>query len=303
MTQSSQPQGSTEHWTICKLLKWAAEDFERRGLESPRLEAELLLGHALGMTRIQMIVQSENIPSTSELDRFRDLVRRRRTAEPAAYLLGQKEFYGITFRVDQRVLVPRPDTEALVEVALDRTRTRSIYGRSLDLCTGSGCVAIAYAKQRPTWAVTGVDISPDALAVAEENTLRVGNILGLSWQKSDLFAGIASQRFDLITANPPYIPSAVCDALDPTIRDFEPRLALDGGSDGLDVIRRIVQEAPHWLEQGAVLAVEIAYDQAAAVTALFADRGFIDVECRKDYGGRDRVISGRWSSAEVREKP
>lgn len=302
MTQSSQPQGSVEHWTIRKLLKWAAEDFERRGLESPRLEAELLLGHALGMTRIQMIVQSENIPSTVELDRFRELVRRRRTAEPTAYLLGQKEFYGITFRVDARVLVPRPDTEALVDVALERTRSRSIYGRALDLCTGSGCVAIAYAKQRPTWAVTGVDISLDALAVAEANTLRVGNVLGMAWHKSDLFTGLATQRFNLITANPPYIPTTVCDTLEPTIREFEPRLALDGGIDGLDVIRRIVQEAPLWLEHEAVLATEIAYDQAAAVTELFTDRGFVDVQCRKDYGGRDRVISGRWAGTEADEK-
>ena len=294
MTQSGQPQSATEHWTIRKLLQWAAEDFERRGIESPRLEAELLLGHALGMTRIQMIVQSETVPSTSELGRFRDLVRRRRTSEPTAYLLGQKEFYGLLFKIDRRVLVPRPDTETLVEVALERTRPRSVYGQALDLCTGSGCVAIAFSRHRPTWFVTGVDISADALMVAEENALRLGNILSLAWVNSDLFAALPAQRFELITANPPYIPTSVCEGLDSTVRDFEPRLALEGGADGLDVIRRLVHDAPERLEPNGILASEIAYDQAAVVTDLFSKRGFVEVNCRKDYGGRDRVVSGRW---------
>jgi len=295
MTQPSQPVGASEAWTIRKLLRWAAEDFERRGLDSPRLEAELLLGHALGMTRIQMIVQSENIPTQGDLERFRELVKRRRSAEPTAYLLGQKEFYGIPFRVDSRVLVPRPDTEALVEVALERTRPRSAHGHALDLCTGSGCVAIAFAKHRPSWSVTGVDLSADALSVAETNALRVGNILSLAWVNGDLFNSLPARHFDLITANPPYVPSSVCLTLDATVRDFEPRLALDGGSDGLDLIRRIVAEAPEWLNPGGILATEMGHDQAGAVSELFSSRGFSEVRCRKDYGGRDRVVSGRWS--------
>jgi len=294
MTQSSQPVGVSEAWTIRRLLRWAAEDFAQRGLESPRLEAELLLGHALGMTRIQMIVKSEDIPTQGELHRFRELVRRRRNSEPTAYLLGRREFYGIQFRVDKRVLVPRPDTESLVEVAIECTRPRNAHGRALDLCTGSGCVAIAFAKHRPGWSVTGVDISADALSVAEDNALRVGTILSLAWVHGDLFDALPRQRFELITANPPYVPSSVCLTLDPVVRNFEPQLALDGGDDGLDISRRIVNGAPEWLEPGGVLAIEIGHDQADRVRTMFVDCGFEDVSGRKDYGGRDRVVSGKW---------
>ena len=291
---TSPPITAGDIWTVRRLLGWATEDFRQRGLESPRLEAELLLGHALGKSRIELIVQSEFAPDTIELNQFRDLVRRRRTKEPTAYLVGQREFYGIPIRVDRRVLVPRPDTETLVQVALDRSRHRSAHGHALDLCTGSGCVAIAFARRRAGWNVIGVDISSEALQVAEDNTLRVGNILGLAWLQGDLFEPLSQRRFDLITANPPYIPSAEYLDLDATIRDFEPKLALDGGADGLDVTRRIVQEAPHWLEREAILAVEIAFDQAPAIIDLFQTRGFVDVEYQKDYGGRDRVVSGRW---------
>ena len=295
---SGQSIASGDIWTIRRLLSWATEDFRQRGLGSPRLEAELLLGHALGMTRIDLILKSELAPKSSELTRFRELVRRRRAAEPTAYLLGQREFYGIPIRVDRRVLVPRPDTETLVQVALERSRRRSAYGGALDLCTGSGCVAIAFARHRPGWSVMGVNVSIDALQVAEDNALRVGNILGLAWLEGDLFEPLTSRRFDLITANPPYIPSATYLTLEATIRDFEPRLALDGGADGLDITRRIVQDAPGWLEHDAILAVEVAFDQAQTVTELFQKSGFVDVDCEKDYGGRDRVVSGRWPNGD-----
>ncbi len=295
---SGQSIASGDIWTIRRLLSWATEDFRQRGLGSPRLEAELLLGHALGMTRIDLILKSELAPESGELTRFRELVRRRRAAEPTAYLLGRREFYGIPIRVDRRVLVPRPDTETLVQVALERSRRRSAHGRALDLCTGSGCVAIAFARHRPGWSVTGVDVSNDALQVAEDNALRVGNILGLAWLAGDLFEPLSPRRFDLITANPPYIPTATYLALEATIREFEPRLALDGGSDGLDVTRRIVRDAPEWLEHDAMLAVEIAFDQAQAVTELFQKSGFVDVDCERDYGGRDRVVSGRWPNGD-----
>ncbi len=294
MNESSQASVASDVWTIRRLLGWATEDFQRRGLESPRLEAELLLGHALGMSRIDLIVQSGLILASGELDRIRELLRRRRSAEPTAYLLGKREFYGIPIRVDRRVLIPRPDTETLVQVAIERSRPRSAHGRALDLCTGSGCVAIAFAKHRMGWSMLGVDISEEALQVAEDNALRVGNIWGLAWLRSNLFEELPAQRFELITANPPYIPTAELATLDAGIRDFEPQLALDGGADGLDITRRIVQEAPDWLEPDGTLAIEIAFNQAAAVTEILNSRGFVDVTCNKDYGGRDRVVSGRW---------
>ncbi len=228
------------------------------------------------------------------MDRFRELLRRRRAAEPIAYLLGQREFYGIAIRVDRRVLIPRPDTETLVEVALERSRPRSAHGQALDLCTGSGCVAIAFARHRSGWTVVGADISEEALQVAEDNALRVGNVLGLAWWQADLFSGLPRGRFDLIMANPPYIPSSDVLTLDPMVRNFEPKLALDGGIDGLDITRRIVQEAPEWLEPDGILAIEVGFDQAPAVHELLATRGYADVARHKDYGARDRVISGRW---------
>src|SRR5262249_39431210 len=153
---------------------WAAEDFRARGLDTPRLDAELLLGHALSCTRVQLVIDGGRLLEPAELGRFRDLVRRRRAREPVAYLVGVREFYGRTFRVDKRVLVPRPDTETLVEEALERTRHVSMSMRALDLCTGSGCVAVTLARERPTSAVTGTDVSADALAVARDNALRLG---------------------------------------------------------------------------------------------------------------------------------
>ncbi len=286
--------GSTgEDWSIRRLLQWATEDFQRRGFESPRLEAELLLGHALGKSRIDLITQSNQFPDDSELAHFRELLRRRRLHEPNAYLLGQREFYGLTMRVDQRVLIPRPDTETLVEVALERSHPLYAHGHALDLCTGSGCVALAFAHHRAGWAVTGADVSQEALQVAEHNALRLGKILGMNWVQSDLFASLPQQKFDLITANPPYIPSAEVLRLQPTIREFEPRLALDGGDDGLTFIRPIVEQAPDWLETKGVLAIEIGFDQGLAVQALFHEVGFSDVVLNKDYGARHRVVSGR----------
>src|SRR5450755_2202817 len=233
------PQPSTL-WTIESLLRWAADDFRSRGIDSPRLDAELLLAKALGTTRIQLVVDARRPLSPDELSRMRELVRRRRSREPVAYILGEREFYGREFRVDKRVLVPRPDTETLVEVALARTRGCSMSMRALDLCTGSGCVAISLARERPTASVVGVDLSADALAVARDNALRLG-AYNVALREGDLFEGLGDARFDVVTANPPYIASSEIATLMADVRDFEPRLALDGGADGLALVRRIVE--------------------------------------------------------------
>ena len=282
------------NWSIRRLIHWATEDFQRREFESPRLEAELLLGQALGKSRIELITQSEQVPKDTELALFRELLRRRRLHEPTAYLLGQREFYGLEMRIDRRALIPRPDTETLVEVALQRSRHLSAHGRALDLCTGSGCVALAFAHHRPGWSVTGTDISLEALQVAEYNALRLGKILGMTWVQSDLFASLPRQKFDLITANPPYIPTAEVLRLHPTIREFEPHLALDGGHDGLMFLRPIIEQAAAWLEPGGIFAVEIGHDQGLVVESLLHEAGFSDVQTHKDYGGRHRVVSGRY---------
>jgi release factor glutamine methyltransferase len=287
-------ESNSEPWSIKRVLAWATDDFKRRGNKSARLDAELLLGEALGLDRIKLIVEAERPLADDELVRYRDLIKRRRAFEPIAYILGRREFFALPMRVDRRVLIPRPDTEILVEAALFGTRDQHLYGRMLDLCTGSGCVAIAFAKERPTWRVTAVDLSPDAVAVARENAQRAGVVHNLAVLEGDLFAALPEgARFELITANPPYIPSAEIESLDPDVRDFEPRLALDGGADGLSVTRRLVSEAARYLDPGGLLALEGGFDQAPAVAALLEQAGFSQITRSRDLAGVERVVSGR----------
>lgn len=287
-------------WTIESLVRWATEDFRGRGIDSPRLDAEVLLAFALDTTRMQLIIDSKRPLSEAELTRFRELVKRRRKKEPIAYVRGEREFYGRNFRVDKRVLVPRPDTETLVEVALKRTAHVSMCMRALDLCTGSGCVAITLGRERPTSQIFATDISRDALDVARTNALRLG-AYNVAFVEGDLFTAVAAfaggARFDVITANPPYIPHAEIATLMPDVRDFEPRLALDGGDDGLDLIRRIITDAPRFLAQGGVLAMEVGAGEAGPVQELFAARGFTSVTATRDYGRIERIVDGVWSAA------
>lgn len=295
MTTDENPTKSginAEIWTARRVLVWAADDLKRRGNDSARLDVELLLGRVLELDRIGLILHAERALTPTELTTFRELFKRRRAGEPIAYLLGEREFYGIMLRVDARVLIPRPDSERLVEVALERTRARSMRGSALDLCTGSGCVAIAFARQRPTWSVTASDISPDALDVAQGNAHRTGAVRNLRLLQGSLFAPVPGERFDLISGNPPYIPAADIPGLPASVRDFEPRLALDGGADGLDLVREIAAQAPQHLTPGGLLALEIGADQGAAALAIFRERGYAEVELARDLGGRDRVVSG-----------
>lgn len=287
---------STEHsWTVERVLSWVIRDFSTRGIDSPRLEAELLLGHALGCSRIQLIMDRQRVLMPDELAIYRQLVARRRSREPVAYLRGEKEFYGLSFVVDRRVLVPRPDTEILVQAALDATRHCDMHGQMLDLCTGSGNVVLAFAKYRRTWQVTGADVSEQALSVARDNAVR----LGLGWNarfvQSDLFGAFGQgQVFDVVTANAPYIETGQIVHLDADVRDFEPHLALDGGEDGLDIVRQIVRKAPTHLASGGCLALEVGQGQAETVQGLMNEVGFTNVVRVQDLGQRDRVVLGDW---------
>jgi release factor glutamine methyltransferase len=285
---ASQPQ----EWTIETVLRWATDDFRARGLDSPRLDAELLLGRAISRSRIQLIADAKRVLDGSELTRFRELVKRRRAREPTAYILGEREFYGRPFRVDRRVLIPRPDTETLVEVALDRTRSRSMSMRALDLCTGSGCVAITLARERRTSLFVATDVSGDALDVARDNALRLG-AYNVAFRKGDLFAAVdPSMRFDLVTANPPYIAEAEMSGLQPEVRDYEPPGALAGGVDGLAVVRRIAAQSRAHLASAGRLVLEVGFGEAAEAAALLDAAGFEQVEVRRDYGRVERVVSG-----------
>ncbi|HEY5955917.1 MAG TPA: peptide chain release factor N(5)-glutamine methyltransferase [Polyangiaceae bacterium] len=300
---NSNSTSRAEPWSIRRLVVWATEDFKSRGFDSPRLDAELLIGHVLGKTRIEIILDGERPLDQDELERFKELAKRRRAGEPTSYLVGNREFYGTAFEVNSNVLIPRPDTEILVEVALERTQSVESGGMALDLCTGSGCVAIAFALARREWTVTGIDISAAAIEVAQRNANKLGLGASIRFATGDLFDGMlqAAQAMDngglasplsLVTANPPYIPSDVIPSLDVGIRDYEPRLALDGGPDGLNVAKRIIATAPQWLAAGGVLALEIGYDQAPAVSELMQAAGFTEVQVKRDYGGHERVVSG-----------
>lgn len=291
-TPAAAATGEPDTWTIRRVLTWAADDLEKRGSSSPRLDAELILGKVLGLDRIGLLIDADRPLAKRELAGYRELHQRRRAGEPVAYLLGLREFYGRPFLVDRRVLVPRPDTEHLVDVALERTRHISLSARVLDLCTGSGCVAISLARVRSTTHVLGADVSPDALAVAAENVIRLG-AYNVGLVLSDLFAAFRPERdrFDLVTANPPYIAASELPSLPVDVRAYEPHLALSGGPDGLTFLRRIVAEAPAFLSTDGVLAVEIGCDQGEAVKDLFTAAGFRAIALRRDYGGHDRVVS------------
>jgi release factor glutamine methyltransferase len=281
---------SAEGWTIARVLAWAAGDLKARGSASPRLDAELLLAHVLECDRVRLVLDAAQPLAAGHLSAYRELHKRRRAGEPVAYLRGQREFYGRPFRVDARVLVPRPETETLVEIGLRRTRKLSLSARVLDVCTGSGCVAITLKKERPTTQVSASDVSPAALEVARDNALRLGALVGFC--PSDLFDALPPGRYDLVTANPPYIDDATMPSLARDILDFEPMLALKAGDDALSITRRLVAGAPARLAPGGVLAIETTPDAAGELARVLAEGGFDEVEVARDFSGRDRVVSG-----------
>ncbi|MEM9694993.1 MAG: peptide chain release factor N(5)-glutamine methyltransferase [Myxococcota bacterium] len=290
MTTASSDATNDDVWTIARVLRWAGTDLQKHGSPSPRLDAELLLSLVLDCTRIDLITQADRPLIPAELHRYRALHKRRRRGEPVAYLKGEREFYGRRFLVDARVLVPRPETEHLVEVGLRRTRHLSLSARVLDLCTGSGCVGITLKKERPTTDVSATDISPDALDVAKRNALLHSAII--SWRRADLFQGVAGGPFDLIVSNPPYISTPDMADLPRDVRDFEPHLALEAGSNGLGLIERIVRDAPAHLRPGGVLALEVGAGEAPAVRGMMGEAGLHELEVEVDYGGHERVVSG-----------
>lgn len=281
-------------WTIARVLDWTVGFFREKGIEQPRLDAELLIADALHVDRMRVYLDHHKPLHPDELAAVRERVRRRGRHEPVAYITGQKGFWTLDLAVDPRVLVPRPDTERLVERALARLTGREAP-RVVDVGCGSGAIALAIAHERPDAIVVGVDRSPDALEVSRHNAAALG-LDRVRWHLGDL---LAEQRgpFDLVASNPPYIPSADIDDLMPDVARFEPRAALDGGPDGLDLVRRLIPEAAERLVPGGVLLVEIGHDQGDAVRALAeADGRFEDAQIVADHGRRDRVLEATRSA-------
>jgi release factor glutamine methyltransferase len=243
----------------------------------------VLLAHALGCDRVRLYLDFEKPLGEPELAAFRELVRRRADGEPTAYLTGRREFFGRPFRVDARVLVPRPETEGLVEAGLAALPEG---GRALDLCTGSGAVGITLALERKA-SVTATDLSPGAVEVARENARALG--AAVSFLEGDLFAPVPpGARFDVVISNPPYVPAGELEGLAREVRR-EPRLALDGGPDGLAVLRRIVAAAPAFLAPGGTLALEMHESHADALPRLCLEAGFARAEARRDLAGLPRL--------------
>lgn len=283
-----------EDWTVIRLLQWTSSFFESHGIASHRLDAELLLAEVLGVARIDLYLRHDQPLNSDELEHFRGLVKRRRNREPVAYLLGEKAFWTLDLSVGPEALIPRPETECLVEAVLAflKDRPERNDGHYLDLGTGSGAIALALAASCPAARVSAVDRSLSALALAARNRRRHQlqerlDLVAGNWLES--FSPIRA-RFDVITSNPPYIPSDQIDGLQPEVSRYEPRMALDGGRDGLDCIRVLLTQAPNFLAPGGALFLEIGHDQYPDVQRLGYQTGrYQTIECLKDYSGLNRV--------------
>lgn len=269
------------------LLKATASAFRDAGIPDPEVDAALLLSHVTGQPPLSLRLDMTTALPDDVLTRFDALVFRRLTRQPLQYLLHTQPFLGRDFYVDERVLIPRPETELLAERAIAALREHP-HPIALDLCCGSGALAVSMALEVPGAQVHAADLSPDALAVTAKNAELLGASVTL--HQGDLFAAVPTIAFDVIVSNPPYIPSADCLTLQEEVRR-EPMMALDGGTDGLNFYRRIAIDAPKFLRPGGVLLLEVGFDQAEAVMALLAD--FADVQAHEDYQHIPRMIEAR----------
>jgi release factor glutamine methyltransferase len=278
-------------WTTLSVLDWTTRRFTEAGIPSARLEAQLLLAHVLGCSRVQLYTGFDKPLQDTELGGYRELIRRRLGGEPVAYLLGEHEFWGLSFHIDPSVLVPRPDTETVIEVACARRGDRGARCRVLDLCTGSGAIAVALARELPQAQVIATELSEEAAEVARRNAERNGVAGRLEVRVGDLWQPVAGEHFDLIVSNPPYIASDVIPTLSQEVQR-EPRIALDGGPDGLAFYDRICAAARDHLVGGGALVVEHGFDQAEPVRARLSGCGLTEVTLVHDLGKNPRVTWG-----------
>jgi release factor glutamine methyltransferase len=319
-----------ETWTILKMLQWMSEYFSERSIDSPRLDAELLLAFALGLSRVQLYTQFDRPLNGEELEPLKKLVKRRASREPLAYIRGVREFFSLEFGVSPAVLVPRPETEILVEEAIQILQSKkkltspstgkgkgeggldlqevilplipSHQGRGsfegakiLDVGTGSGCIAVALAKHLPDAEVWAVDVSPQALEIASLNAKKYEVDLRIHFLRWDLMKDSWNQRpekFDLIVSNPPYIPSTEIETLAPELK-FEPRGALDGGTDGFVFYRALIPWAFDHLQAGASLLLEMGEGQGQRLEEMAVKSGFLEVQILQDLAGHPRVLSAK----------
>lgn len=297
--------------TVREAYEQGTKSLVQSKIEEAKLDAWYLLEFVTGMSRAVYFADADREMTAEWEARYFELIQKRSERIPLQHLTGVQEFMGLEFQVNEHVLIPRQDTEVLVETALDFLKRRG--GRNveiLDLCTGSGCILLSILfrtrQERCEGKVSGVgaDISPEALAVARENGVRLG--IDAAWKQGDLFGAFGTaegdeaemHRFDLIVSNPPYIRSDVIETLQPEVRDHDPYLALDGKEDGLFFYRRIIEESPSYLKDGGWLMFEIGSDQGSSVSGLMQKAGFQSVSVKKDLAGLDRVVSGMYDKCE-----
>ncbi|MGD9016114.1 MAG: peptide chain release factor N(5)-glutamine methyltransferase [Desulfobacterales bacterium] len=289
----------TREWTISSLLIWTAGYLKKKDIDSPRITAEILLADVLGLERIDLYLRYDQPMNVDELARFKEAVQRRVAGEPVAYITGVKEFWSLELLVGPGVLIPRVETECLVEAALGLMDSMASDRplRLLDLGCGSGAISLAIAKERPRDWIVASDLSLDALTIARENIKRLGMTDRVLTVASNWLSAIDCRQrpFDLIISNPPYVDSQDFPNLQIEVRDYEPRLALDGLPGGLESLRRIIQDAHRFLKAGGYLVLEIGYDQKARVKTLFSHLpdAYSEPVFGKDYGGRDRLAIAR----------
>ena len=287
---------AAQTWTVRTLLAWAKPWLERKGVDSPRLDAELLLARALGCDRVRLYIDHDKPLGAEELARFKALLTRRGEREPVAYILGVKEFYGRPFAVGKGVFVPRPETEILVALALEALPAPGSGAelRALEQCAGAGAMGLSLCAERANLHVDLVELSPEAAKYAEANCQAHGGgrarvLVG------DLFAplGPPAPRYHAVVANPPYVPMGDSAHLPPDIMRHEPPVSLFGGEDGLDILKKLIAEAPAWLVPGGFFGVELDPTQAKGVRRLFEAAGFEKVRSVQDLAGMDRFVVGK----------
>jgi release factor glutamine methyltransferase len=284
-------------WTIGRLLTWTTDFLRDKGADSPQLDAQVLLAHAKGCTRIQLYTIFDEVAPDALREKFRALVKERAAGKPVAYLVGQREFFSLPFEVTPDVLIPRPETETLVVRALDLAKERFKSGalHIADVGTGSGILAVTLAKRLPQARVTAIDLSPKALAVANRNAEKHGVADRITWIEGDVLAGVpASATFDLIISNPPYVLTSEMATLPADVRNFEPALALDGGEQGTTVIERLLPQAAERLKPGGWLLIEIGPTTAARTESLIdATPGLERQPTLKDLARLPRVVQAK----------
>jgi release factor glutamine methyltransferase len=276
---------------LVQAWKRARQELEAAGIAGPVIDARLLVEAAAEATRVDIVTDPHRLLTPEQAERLEDYLTRREHREPVSQILGRKGFWKIMLSVNENVLTPRPDTETLVEYVLRDFPPHAPW-RVLDLGVGSGAILLSILAERPAARGLGVDLSEDALAVARDNAANLGLAGRVALLRGDWTAGLGGAEFDLVVANPPYIASEVIETLEPEVKRYEPRLALDGGPDGLDAYRLLAPEILRVLKPGGRFAVEIGYDQKAPVEALFHEAGAQGVVTLRDLADRDRVVAG-----------